>query len=416
MSWIESITNKNKQTTEEITKDVKNNEEGNTNIWDNIGKSFTEAWDSVEKSTSETWGSVEKSASETWGSVEKSASETWDSVEKSASETWSSVEESVSNTGHETIDTIRNWIVNLMIAAINSCSTEQDCLEIIAWLALVREILNNPDFSTRQKAAQIYDLLDSRKTVGVMFRSVEQAVENYKNADLPLAIKVAIPATLAAATIVGGQGVGIAAFGTAIGLPVLLLIFIGTAGITTIIEAFFSQSESQNYISLVMAIIATDELLRQTNKALKKAMISEPKEPKSFEMPSEEKALREILLNMDSYDFESHIMSFFQKYGLAWVTKKSNDAGIDGFARHPNGLIIVQCKRHASSNPVGRPIIQQFKGVLEENKETWKGYIVTTSYFTNEAKESALKNNKIVLIDIDVLVQWHLEKNSFEEG
>ncbi|MCV6636961.1 restriction endonuclease [Candidatus Albibeggiatoa sp. nov. NOAA] len=382
MSWIESIANKTKQTSE-ITEDSKNAEEVNINMWDNIGKSLTD-----------TWGSVEKSASETWSNIEKS----------------------VSNTGHETINAIQTWIINLIVKAIQSCSTEQDRLEIIAWLALVREILNNPELSTRQKATQIYDLLDSRKAVGVIFRSVGQSVENYKNADLPLAVKVAIPTTLAAATVVGGQGVGIAAFGTAIGLPVLLLIFIGAAGITAIIETFFSQSESKDYISLVMAIIATDVLLRETKKALKEAMTSEPEEPKPFKMPSEEQDLRDALLNMNPYDFERHVMSFFQKYGLAWVTKKSNDAGIDGFARHSNGLIIVQCKRNAPTNPVGRPMIQQFKGVLEENEETWKGYIVTTSYFTREAKENALKNDKIVLIDMDILIQWHLEKFLIEEN
>jgi hypothetical protein len=374
MSWLESIINKSKQPTE-ITQDVeKDTEQANDDVWDSIGKSVTEAWNSIEKS---------------------------------ASKTWNGVEQSINDIGQETIDSTRNWFINLIVTAINSCSTEQDRLEIIAWLALVREILNDSALSTQQKATKIYTLMDSKKTVGVMFRSVEQAVENYKNADIPLAVKVAIPTTLAAATVVGGQGVGIAAFGTAIGLPVLLLIFIGAAGITTIIEAFFSQSDSRNYISLVMAIIATDELLRQT--ALKEAMTSEPEEPKFFEMPSKEQALREALLNMNPYDFEQHVMSFFQKYGLAWVTKKSNDAGIDGFARHSNGLIIVQCKRHASENPVGRPVIQQFKGVIEENEETWKGYIVTTSYFTNEAKESAIKNNKIVLVDMDILVQWHLE-------
>jgi len=394
MSWFDSITNKQNSDTKTTMQDIKNiNEEQKKSIWDGMGESISETWDSVEKS----------------------ASETWDSVGKTASETWDSVEKSVSGTGTETIKSIQSWIVNLIVVAIQACSTDQDRLEIIAWLALVREILNNPELSTRQKAAHIYDLIDSKKTVGVMFRSVEQSVENYKNAELPLAVKVAIPTTLAAATVVGAQGVGIAAFGTAIGLPVLLLIFIGAAGITAIIEAFFSKSASRDYISLVMAIIATDTLFRETKKNLKETMTAEPQEPKLYEMPSEEQALRAILLNMDPYDFERHIMSFFQKYGLAWVTKKSNDAGIDGFARHSNGLIIVQCKRNAPDNSVGRPVVQQFKGVLEENEETWKGFIVTTSHFTKDAKASAIKNDKIVLIDMDILVQWHLEKFSLDE-
>ena len=90
------------------------------------------------------------------------------------------------------------------------------------------------------------------------------------------------------------------------------------------------------------------------------------------------------------------------------MTKKSNDAGVDGFARHPDGLIIVQCKRHAPENLVGRPVVQQIKGVIEEN-EVWRGYIVTTSYFTGDAKESAIKNEKIFLADMNILVEWHLK-------
>jgi restriction endonuclease Mrr len=111
---------------------------------------------------------------------------------------------------------------------------------------------------------------------------------------------------------------------------------------------------------------------------------------------------------MDPYDFEKHVMSFFQQAGLlAWVTKKSNDAGVDGFARHSEGLILVQCKRNATKNTVGRPTIQQFKGVIEEN-EAWRGYIVTTSSFTSGAIESATKNNKIILIGLQELIDWHL--------
>jgi len=95
------------------------------------------------------------------------------------------------------------------------------------------------------------------------------------------------------------------------------------------------------------------------------------------------------------------------------VTKKSNDAGVDGFARHSSGLIIVQCKRNAINNTVGRPIIQQFKGVIEEN-EAWRGYVVTTSSFTNEAIESAAKNDKIMLIGLSELLDWHLQGIHFD--
>ena len=57
-------------------------------------------------------------------------------------------------------------------------------------------------------------------------------------------------------------------------------------------------------------------------------------------------------------------------------------------------------------NPVGRPALQQFKGVIEE-QTAYRGYFVTTSRFTNEAKESAEKSNRIVLIDGPALFRWH---------
>lgn len=55
---------------------------------------------------------------------------------------------------------------------------------------------------------------------------------------------------------------------------------------------------------------------------------------------------------------------------------------------------------------MGRPAIQQFKGVIEEHG-AFRGYVVTTSGFTDEAIESAGLSEKVVLVDMDVLVGWH---------
>jgi len=224
---------------------------------------------------------------------------------------------------------------------------------------------------------------------------------------LPTPLKVALPATIIASPLVAGQGAGIAAFGSAIGVPVLLIIFLGTAGITSVIEAFLGKPEARNYISVVMAMIARDEILRRARYELREAMAAEPVKPKRYQMPKEAEALQAKLMAMDPYDFERHVMSFFQDAGmLAWVTKKSNDAGVDGFARHSNGLILVQCKRHGPTNFIGRPVIQQQKGVIEEN-DAWRGYVVTTSRFTKDAIDSAKLSNKVFLIDMEMLTKWH---------
>lgn len=303
----------------------------------------------------------------------------------------------------------RDWLISILTKAIEAVSTEQDRLDILAWLALVRETLVTESLSKAEKAKHIYAISDSKKTAGIVLRSLSTSARNYKKSDLPLSVKVAIPATLAAAAIVGGQGVGLAAFGSAIGLPVLLLVFLGAAGITSVLEAFINSKDARSYIGVVMNLIVRDEIYRHANQAMQRAMTDSPAEPKSASMPDDDTALQAALMALDPYDFERHVMSFFQQQGLmAWVTKKSNDAGVDGFAKHEQGLVVVQCKRYANHNLVGRPAVQQFKGVIEEN-QAWRGYVVTSSGFTQEAKDSAALNERLVLIDMVELLKWHKE-------
>lgn len=302
---------------------------------------------------------------------------------------------------------MKDWIINLFIKAIDNCSNEQDRLDMLAWLTLAREKLADDSISQLEKFKQLYIMMDFKKTISAVFNSVSEAVKNYATSDLSLAMKITLPVTLAAAAVVGGESIGIAGFGSAIGMPILLLIFIGVAGITAILQSFLGNDNADNYIGVVMSLIAKDEILRRVKKELREAMMAEPVAPKKQNLPEDIVALKHELLTMNPYDFEQHIMSFFQDQGLlAWVTKKSNDAGVDGFARHTNGLIVVQCKRNAEDNLVGSPTIQQFKGVIEEN-QAWCGYIVTTSSFTKNALESAQKSDKLKLIDMTELLNWH---------
>jgi len=115
----------------------------------------------------------------------------------------------------------------------------------------------------------------------------------------------------------------------------------------------------------IIDIIVQDERLRRTSAQMKAAMKEQPMDPTRFAVPMEEVALRKYLLGMDPFHFERHTMSFFDAAGFeAWATRKSNDFGVDGFAVHPDGLMITQCKRNSTDNKVGRPTIQQFKGVV----------------------------------------------------
>jgi restriction system protein len=307
---------------------------------------------------------------------------------------------------------IKKWLVGLFASAINHTTRPEDRVLAIRWLSQSRDVVAS-DARSIEKLKQLHSLISSRTAVVAIANSVSEAVSNYRTSNLPWSMKIALPATLAAIPLVGGHAAGIAAFGGAVGVPVLLLIFLGTAGITSIIEAVVTSPEGRTRIAEIIDVIIEDERLRRTSAQMKAAMKEQPMDPTRFAMPAEEMALRQYLLSMDPFDFERHSMSFFEGAGLeAWVTRKSNDFGVDGFAIHPDGLMIVQCKRNATANKVGRPTIQQFKGVVEE-QNAHRGYVVTTSAFTEEAIESAVLTSKIVLVSMDDLVRWHEEPPTF---
>jgi restriction system protein len=307
---------------------------------------------------------------------------------------------------------IKKWLVGLFASAINHTTRPEDRVLAIRWLSQSRDVVAS-DARSIEKLKQLHSLISSRTAVVAIANSVSEAVSNYRTSNLPWSMKIALPATLAAIPLVGGHAAGIAAFGGAVGVPVLLLIFLGTAGITSIIEAVVTSPEGRTRIAEIIDVIIEDERLRRTSAQMKAAMKEQPMDPTRFAIPAEEIALRQYLLSMDPFDFERHSMSFFEGAGLeAWVTRKSNDFGVDGFAIHPDGLMIVQCKRNATANKVGRPTIQQFKGVVEE-QNAHRGYVVTTSAFTEEAIESAVLTSKIVLVSMDDLVRWHEEPPTF---
>jgi hypothetical protein len=309
---------------------------------------------------------------------------------------------------------LRNWLINLFVGALKHVSKEEDRGEVLLWLELSRDILAS-DCSQKEKFAQLYALMNAKKTARIVLNSVVEAVKNYKNADLPLAVKVSIPLTLLAVPVIGGQGAGVAAFGSAIGLPVLLLFFLGTAGLTSIIDAFVNNPSIRPHILGIVAEIAHDEILRNIKAAMKEGTQGPPREPKRAEMPGDEAGIRATLFAMSPSEFEDHTMSFFRTIDpLATATPPGADGGIDGFAKHPNGkLMVVQCKHYAPGNSVGRPAIHQFRGAMEEF-EAWKGYFVTTSTFTTHAANAAARSKKVVLIDMEQLVVWHKEAPTFQ--
>ena len=87
---------------------------------------------------------------------------------------------------------------------------------------------------------------------------------------------------------------------------------------------------------------------------------------------------------------------------------KPGDGGVDGVIRlDPLGIdrVFIQAKRYARDSKVGRPDLQSFSGSLDD-KQTTRGVFITTSNFSEEAKQYVKRIAKqIVLIDGSRLVE-----------
>jgi len=95
------------------------------------------------------------------------------------------------------------------------------------------------------------------------------------------------------------------------------------------------------------------------------------------------------------------------------ATRRSGDGGIDGIIKEDKlGLdtIYIQAKKW-DKNKIQRPEIQQFIGVLQENKAK-KGVFITTSDFSKGARESVQKvDSKVILIDGELLAELMIDYN-----
>jgi restriction system protein len=94
----------------------------------------------------------------------------------------------------------------------------------------------------------------------------------------------------------------------------------------------------------------------------------------------------------------------------AQVIGGSGDEGIDGLIKEDKlglDVVYVQAKRWQSG--VGRPIIQAFAGSLEGQRAR-KGIFITTSQFTQDAKDYVNRiEKKIVLIDGEQLANYMID-------
>ncbi|MBN1974819.1 MAG: restriction endonuclease [Sedimentisphaerales bacterium] len=113
------------------------------------------------------------------------------------------------------------------------------------------------------------------------------------------------------------------------------------------------------------------------------------------------------LENTSPSQFENLVAEIYEKQGYkVTITGGSHDEGIDIVAEKYVGnaheKVIVQCK-HQQAN-VGRPVLQQFWGVITSDHSTTRGDFVTSASFSGEAKDFA-KEKRLTLIDRNELIR-----------
>src|SRR6267154_4209669 len=111
---------------------------------------------------------------------------------------------------------IKKWLIGRFASAIKHTTRAEDRVLAIQWLSESRAVVAS-DLRSVEKFKKLNALINSRTAIVAIAKSVSEAVSNYRKSDLPLSMKIAMPATLAAIQLVGGHAAGIAAFGGALG-------------------------------------------------------------------------------------------------------------------------------------------------------------------------------------------------------
>lgn len=123
------------------------------------------------------------------------------------------------------------------------------------------------------------------------------------------------------------------------------------------------------------------------------------------------------IMNQSPDFFESLVVDLMRAmgYGDGFVTKHSNDGGIDGVIHEDKlgfNLIYIQAKRWNPDTTIGKPEIQKFAGAMMGPPRIEKGLFITTAKFSQGAKSFADAQH-IILVDGQKLTELMIE---FELG
>jgi restriction endonuclease Mrr len=95
---------------------------------------------------------------------------------------------------------------------------------------------------------------------------------------------------------------------------------------------------------------------------------------------------------LSGIDFERLIVDLLEHMGFdAKMTRTTGDGGIDivAYLDKPivGGRYLIQCKRFEAV--IGAPVVREFYGALVADRKAVKGIFITTSGFTEQAREFA---------------------------
>lgn len=129
----------------------------------------------------------------------------------------------------------------------------------------------------------------------------------------------------------------------------------------------------------------------------------------------------EILRHISPRAFEELMAEIFSTFGyIVELTAPSKDGGKDIIAvRADHGIIsklLVECKRYVPPNKVGVGLVRQLYAV-KQIEHASKALLVTTSYFTREARELEKQYlYELELKDFEAVTEWVKEHSKFKSG
>lgn len=117
-----------------------------------------------------------------------------------------------------------------------------------------------------------------------------------------------------------------------------------------------------------------------------------------------------IIDEFSSHEFEEIVCELLDKQGYdVKLTKQTRDGGKDIIVVQKSVLgefcIYVECKKYDKSNPISVKLVRELYGTVMADGAT-AGMLITTSYFTKDAKEYRNKiRYRIILKDYNDLIQ-----------